>query len=67
MTDTDGGPAIPTAGGWEKGLSLRDFFAAHALAAIAADFGDTCDGYREAVSRRAYMLADAMIAARASK
>jgi hypothetical protein len=61
----DGGPAFPTsAENYERtysdtGLSLRDYFAAKAV--LASEFEYLTDEDR---ARRAYQLADAMLAAR---
>ena len=64
----DGGSAFPLTTAWASpdtnGMSLRDWLAGQAISRIADDFGDDCDGYISAVSRRAYKLADAMIAER---
>lgn len=65
----DGGPAFPTAeANYEQkyasdGLSLRDYFAAKAMQAIAG----TGQGLRESpmyVAECAYVMADAMLSAR---
>lgn len=70
----DGGPAFPTAGlsglpggNWRDpipGMTLRDYFAAHALAAmtVAPDYSSGPCNY--AMAERAYIIADAMIAHR---
>ena len=72
----DGGPAFPSPGlnsatderqYGRDGMSLRDWLAGQALAAIVLDHGDSCDGYRQAVARRAYAIADAMLRAREAK
>ena len=65
MGDKDnGGPAFPTVAGnmvYSNGMTLRDWFAGHALAGICAtDTADTVEKY----AKCAYMLADAMIEAR---
>jgi len=76
MTDTkDGGPAFPgeqghvPGGTWnqtfESGMSLRDFFAAHALTGMLAD--KTPAKYYDEIAGHAYRFADAMLAARAPK
>jgi hypothetical protein len=72
MSNTDtGGPAFPNEGGpgnlWnEKGMTLRDYFAAKAmqgeLACQNADGGTWHDINRLAV--HAYQIADAMLKAR---
>ena len=60
----DGGPAYPamTPGGYcTPGMTLRDWFAGQALAAlIASEVNETSHGDSE----DAYMYADAMLAAR---
>lgn len=70
-TTKNGGPAFPGGSNVGRsydlesdGMTLRDWFAGQALTAIAMDHGDACDGYREAISRRAYLVADAMLAER---
>lgn len=57
VTTKDGWPALP--------VSLRDYFAAQAIAALA----DTprADDEMELVADRAYRLADAMLKAREAK
>lgn len=66
----NGGSAFPCEGGFDSnlypdpGMSLRDYFAAAALAATIDDHGPLDVGYREGVCERAYMVADAMLAAR---
>ena len=77
MSAQDGGPAFPHIadvverlpdGGimmrqlTEGGMALRQWYKGQAIAAMATDHGDPCDGYREAVSKRAAALADAMLA-----
>lgn len=76
MSTKDGGPAfpIPSDGrthGTEIGMSLRDYFAAKAMAAKIQAWGhhthtdrnefERCDRH---VAERAYAVADAMLAAR---
>lgn len=58
----DGGPAFPDicAGANRSGMTLRDYFAAHAMAFCSA-------GTPEARARQAYEMADAMLAAREGK
>ena len=89
LRKNDGGPAFPVetygdgrgaqtspATGWETGMSLRDYFAAQALASVIAKcvpeecyFVDAHRGVREPMeemfARKAYGVADAMIARRA--
>lgn len=54
-----------------SGMTLRDYFAAKALPAVYADCmgsfereGCPCPQWREGVARDAYLMADAMLAAR---
>jgi hypothetical protein len=66
MTNNTGGPAFPHIdSGWgrfEEGMTLRDYFAAKAMAA------DMTDGIHENdfawAAARAYKVADAMLKAR---
>jgi hypothetical protein len=71
----DGGPAFPQglqpAGyvnqgmPFEEGISIRDYFAAKAMAAIIAHPGmEPDDSHREGVSQLAYEFADAMLKVR---
>ena len=72
----DGGPAFPAhhfdMADHEHGMSLRDYFAAKALPTVYSNTEEItywCEEYsvREAcdfVAKRAYQLADAMLAAR---
>lgn len=59
----DGGPAFPSHGSMgevvQEGMSLRDYFAAKAMGALANHSADI-----DVVSERAYELADAMLKAR---
>lgn len=72
----DGGPAFPLqnaqftdAYGGAPGMSLRDYFAGHALAGMAAgtlmDAGTLLIGNEDAAAVYAYKLADAMLEERA--
>lgn len=63
----DGGPAFPLSDPvLSNGMSLRDYFAAQALIGTLVDFGSEVDGRAfTVIARRAFALADAMIAARA--
>lgn len=70
-TKTDGGPAFPLqsigpefAAGY-SGMSLRDYFAAKAMAAMVAS-PDYVEGvwFQEDIALQAYTMADAMLAAR---
>ena len=73
----DGGPAFPSHGSMgevvQEGLSLRDYFAAKALSGLLSMHGASVDGERlsvfkhsGAVAENAYVLADAMLAARSA-
>lgn len=86
MSKPNGGPAFPrpvsedrTSGDQpdgnstvdeQDGMSLRDYFAAHALAGILADHEveagphESVQGFRASIARVAYAFADAMIVAR---
>ena len=59
-TRTDGGAAFPVAHSHliQSGMSLRDYFAAKAMQALAQG------NYFDATARQAYMIADAMLKAR---
>lgn len=66
----DGGPAFPTDGRIQHGtpydgMSLRDHFAGQALAESTRDIW--ANHKYEDVAKRAYAIADAMIAARKSE
>lgn len=60
----DGGPAFPWGehGTHLGGMTLRDYFAAKAMAAIAPNFID--EWSEQSISETAYSLADAMLRAR---
>lgn len=71
----DGGPAFPSSIG--NGMSLRDYFAAQAMAALASQLLDkafvnalvslsaeTNSTHEEAIAHMSYELADAMLAER---
>jgi hypothetical protein len=61
VTDMNGGPA-------SGGMSLRDYFAAAVLQGLCASLGPCLDdAFVSGVARRAYDIADAMIAARERK
>jgi hypothetical protein len=73
MADQNGGPAFPQIY-WDAdgkqyihgtGMTLRDYFAAKAVSQMWRDIDDDFDddAYKVA-AKRAYMLADAMIAER---
>ncbi len=69
MSENDGGYAFPVPAGnfsggesWDPlylGMSLRDYFAAHALAVIPGDVAEPAS-----LARDAYAIADAMLAER---
>jgi hypothetical protein len=61
----DGGWAFPSEP-YDKGISLRDWFAGHALAGLlaSATYTNTGQGFSEFIAARAGEIADAMIAAR---
>lgn len=77
MSEQTSEPAFPLSAGkdWTergyRGMTLRDYFAAKALALLLPYFSDECkedDGIRaesEACAHRAYLVADAMLAERA--
>ena len=81
MADKDemamvGGPAFPQE--WREGyatktiwhgISARDYFAAAALQGLCASFSGPCldDAFVSGVARRAFDVADAMLAARERK
>ena len=65
-----GGPAFPHSrlGSDADGISVRDYFAAKALAALIVDSYSHDEGYRHDVTaERAYWFADAMLKAREVK
>lgn len=59
-------PAFPSANGpGFKGLSVRDYFASHAMSGMLADPNVTLEGNGcNRIARLAYVMADAMLAAR---
>lgn len=59
--DEQGGAAFPSSSEGEYGMSLRDYFAAQAIIALAMR-PDDCNLIRDA--NVAYDIADAMLAAR---
>lgn len=78
MTDkiNDGGPAFPctehhgdgTFHADHAGMSLRDYFAAKAMAALLVAHGPApAGGWPVYAERTAYLIADAMLAAREVK
>ena len=71
MTDkiNTGGPAYPVPmDNWDHGMTLRDYFAGQAVGEVIAHFADKHLSLYEpapgAFARKAYEIADAMIAAR---
>lgn len=61
----DGGPAFATAtcGDFQKGMSLRDWFAGQALAGV--DIGEYAGtGWADSLAKPCYQIADAMLKAR---
>jgi len=65
LNKPDNPPAFPsTAGG---GMTLRDYFAATALAGLATAFAGDLDGRKSELAEQAYELADAMLEARAPR
>lgn len=70
-TINDGGPAFPRDERHlgHNGMTLRDYFAAKALAGIEASQGNSGNFVStvEKVAERAYELADAMLAARGAQ
>ena len=72
QTNSDGGPAFPVAecqeDGWGHGMSLRDYFAAKAMAGDLAcqdteQVGEVLPPFKPSAERW-YEIADAMIKAR---
>lgn len=69
----NGGPAFPVAygDGRIEGMTLRDYFAAKAMAAWIATYGDNphpaTTGHAETVANNAYQIADAMLAERSKR
>jgi hypothetical protein len=71
MSDIKDFPAFPRK--WDKdghnGMTLRDYFAAHALSGLytpTIDDGTPLEWKHEALAQAAYMAADAMMIARKS-
>lgn len=70
MAEPNGGPAFPHvvhSARWE-GMTLRDYFAAQALALNGEHFYANCDGVSTSptqIAALAYAIADAMLAERA--
>lgn len=67
MMKDDGGSAFPCEGGSglypDSGMSLRDWFAGQALAGLLAD-SSNADCGPKGYAHDAYLMADAMLAAR---
>lgn len=75
----NGAPAFPRTGSYgrdaQEGMSLRDYFAAKAMASLVADYGrgvtdgkiSRSDNFPASVSDAAYAIADAMLKARGEK
>jgi hypothetical protein len=76
-TPPDGGQAFPATAssvmGWQPGMSLRDYFAAQAMAGIQSNAWqmDALDktlksgeAVQRVIAQTAYQIADAMLAAR---
>ena len=69
MTTNTGGPAFPTTkplehwGDPNQGMTLRDYFAAKAMAALVVVYTDD-KAIVDEYSQRAYAIADAMLKAR---
>lgn len=68
----NGGVAFPSAGADRNGMSLRDYFAAHAsdydVSRIIDDYwlaADASEGNQPSVAKARYIHADAMLAERA--
>ena len=61
----NGGPAFPGPVGYHPGMSLRDYFAGQALAAIMTHRDAFEDAGESEVARMAYNQADAMLEIRA--
>lgn len=67
---SDGGPAflVSTDSPYNRGMSLRDCFAAHALQGFLAQSLGTAMGSRpEIAAEYAYVIADAMLAERSKR
>ena len=64
----DGGPAYPCGKSDQTGMSLRDYFAAQAMAAWLTTYGEhqhpVVSGTADVIARTAYEMADAMLKAR---
>lgn len=70
MTDPikDGGPAFPPhPGSQHQGMSLRDWFAGQAAVGLTWQAGGPWEQEADNIARGAYVMADAMLAAREGK
>ena len=69
MSNT-GGPAFPTGTGgntpYSNGMTLRDYFAGQAMAAVNLGIGVSDEYYRK-TAKHCYAVADAMLKAREQK
>ena len=70
MTTNTGGPAFPTGTGgntpYSNGMTLRDYFAGQAMAAVNLGIGVSDEYYRK-TAKHCYAVADAMLKAREQK
>lgn len=70
MPTKDGGPELLPGGGvWSiaMGPTLRDYFAASALEMLKGDWFTGPEAEAEAIARKAWRIADAMLKARGGK
>lgn len=69
----DGGPAFPVifdhsdCTSEQEGMSLRDYFAAKAMAELIASFAGGDSTYAEKTAEHCYRFADAMLAERSKR
>jgi hypothetical protein len=67
MNDKDGGPAFPTTkpleswGDPNRGMMLRDYFAAQAMTGLIARIINMKDMDEQVLASQAYVVADAML------
>ena len=70
MSEKDGGPAFPSAQptDWDgdpivtdSGMTLRDYFAVHAMQALAVETLKATKINTQILARNAYVIADAML------
>ena len=73
-SERDGGPAFPPVhdpATHPSGMSLRDYFAANALSAVAPLLhqprSESAQAYRARIAVEVYAIADAMLAERSKK